>query len=75
MIHFFKSLGIYLLKFNDPEAISKQLTVCVNKALITQQMKKSNKVHGFFKSLAQPLLKYNDPEAISKQLITQQMKK
>ena len=27
LVHFFKSLGQFSLEFNDPEAISKQLTV------------------------------------------------
>ena len=38
-MRFFESLGQSLFKFNDPEAISKQLRALF-KALINQQMKK-----------------------------------
>ena len=65
---FFESLRQFSLKFNDPEAISKQLMV-LNKVLITEKIQKIKKnINDFFKGLRQFFLKFNYPQAISKQL-------
>ena len=67
-VDFFKNLRQFSLKFNDPEAISKQLTVLIQ-VLITEKIEKIKKIlRNFFKGLRQYFLKFNDPEAISKQL-------
>ena len=64
---FFKGLRQFFLKFNYPQAISKQLNL--NKVLITEKLEKIKKNSvNFFKNLRQFFVKFNDPEAISKQL-------
>ena len=42
-VNFFKNLRQFFVKFNDPEAISKQLTV-FNKVLITETIEKIKKI-------------------------------
>ena len=50
-VDFFKSLRHFSLKFNDPEAISKQLTM-LKKKLITEKIEKVKKnIKDFFKGL------------------------
>ena len=67
-VNFFKNLRQFFVKFNDPEAISKQLTVLI-KLLITEKIQKTKKnINDFFKGLRQFFLKFNYPQAISKQL-------
>ena len=67
-VNFFKNLRQFCVKFNDPKAISKQLTILL-KLLITEKIGKIKKNSvNFFKNLRQFCVKFNDPEAISKQL-------
>ena len=68
-VDFFESLRQFSVKFNDPEAISKQLTAFNNKVLITEKIQKIKKyINDFFKGLRQFFLKFKYPQAISKQL-------
>ena len=68
-INFFKNLKQFFVKFNDPEAISKQFRVLI-KVLITEKIQKIKKnINDFFKGLRQFFVKFNYPKAISKQLI------
>ena len=62
---FFKGLRQFFLKFNYPQAISKQLTVLITERI--EKKKKKNSVN-FFINLRQFSLKFNFPQAISKQL-------
>ena len=63
-VDFFKNLRQFSFKFNDPEAISKQLTV-----LITEKVQKIKKnINDFFKGLRHFFLKFNYPQVISKKL-------
>ena len=65
---FFKGLRNFFLKFNDREAISKQING-LNNVLITESIEKIKKNSvDFFKSFRQFSLKFNDQEVISKQL-------
>ena len=67
-VDFFKSLRQFFPKFNDQEAISKQLNG-LNKVLISEKIEKIKKNPvNFFKSLRQFSLKFKDEEAIRKPL-------
>ena len=58
-VNFFKNLRQFFVKINDPEAISKQLTLLikfngVNKVLITEKIQKIKKnINDFFEGLRQ----------------------
>ena len=62
---FFKGFRQFFLKFNYPEAISKQLTKLIKCEKI-EKIKKN--LVPFFLILGEFSLEFNDPEAISKQL-------
>ena len=61
---FFRSSGQSLIKFNDNEILSKQLTINgVRNTLTSQKIEKKSQT---FKSSRQSLTKLNDVEPISK---------
>ena len=58
----------YLIKFNDLEAIKKQLMVLITRLKVKKSKKEKRKFFNFFKSSVFSLIKFNDLEAFTKQL-------